>query len=58
MARELKLPPCDLRKATVEYARAHNPNNAEKGILTSDRVHLNEAGNKFVAETMLKVLDR
>jgi lysophospholipase L1-like esterase len=25
-------------------------------ILTNDRVHLNEAGNRFVAETMLKCL--
>ncbi len=58
LAKELKLPLCDLRKAFVDHLKDHNPDNAEKGILTSDRVHLNDAGNKFVAETMLKVLDR
>lgn len=57
LAKELKLALCDLRKATVDYVKEHNPENADKGILTSDRVHLNEAGNKFIAETMLKVLD-
>ncbi len=58
LAKELKLPLCDLRKAFVDYLKEHNPENVEKGILTSDRVHLNSDGNKFVAETMLKVLDR
>ena len=28
------------------------PGNAEKGILTTDRVHLNDAGNLFVANEM------
>ena len=58
LAKELKLPLCDLRKAFVDHLKDHNPDNAEQKILTSDRVHLNDAGNKFVAETMLKVLDR
>ena len=58
LAKELKLPLCDLRKAFVDHVKDHNSDNAEKGILTSDRVHLNDAGNKFVADTMLKVLDR
>lgn len=57
IAKELKLPLCDLRKAFVDHLKNHNPDNADKGILTSDSVHLNEAGDKFVAETMLKVLD-
>ncbi|MGC3972443.1 MAG: SGNH/GDSL hydrolase family protein [Pirellulales bacterium] len=56
LAKELNLPLCDLRKAFVDYVTANNPDDAEKGILTSDRVHLNAAGNKFVAETMLKTL--
>jgi lysophospholipase L1-like esterase len=30
----------------------HNPENNEKGILTSDRVHLNSTGQQFVAEAM------
>jgi lysophospholipase L1-like esterase len=57
LAKELKLPLCDLRKAFVDHLKDHNPDNADKGILTSDRVHLNQAGDKFVADTMLKVLD-
>ncbi|MBL8797041.1 MAG: SGNH/GDSL hydrolase family protein [Planctomycetia bacterium] len=56
VAKELKLPVCDLRKAFVEHLKANNAENQEKGILTTDRVHLNPAGNKLVAETMLKAL--
>lgn len=57
LAGELDLQLCDLRKAFVDHLKDNNPEDAEKGILTPDRVHLNEAGNKFVAGTMLKVLD-
>ncbi len=57
LAKELGLPLCDLRKAFVDYVAAHNLDDAEKGILTGDRVHLNGAGNKLVAETMLRTLD-
>lgn len=46
----------DLRREFLEYDRKNNPENAEKGILTTDRVHLNEKGNAFVAEQMIKVL--
>lgn len=56
VAAELKLPLCDLRKAFVDYLKDNNPEDKEKGVLTGDRVHLNEAGNKLVAETMLKML--
>jgi lysophospholipase L1-like esterase len=48
---------CDLRKGFVEYIAKNNPDNLEKGILTTDRVHLNPAGNRFVAEEILRVLD-
>src|SRR4051794_20516518 len=48
---------CDSRKAFADYLKEHNADDKEKGVLTGDRVHLNEAGNKFVAETMLKVID-
>ncbi len=34
----------------------NNKENKEEGILTSDRVHLNEKGNTFVAEKMLKAI--
>jgi isoamyl acetate esterase len=42
----------DLRKEFLAYNLVNNPENKEKSILTSDRVHLNEAGNKKVAELM------
>jgi lysophospholipase L1-like esterase len=44
----------DLRKAFLEYNLKNNPDNVESGILTSDKVHLNEKGNVFVAEKMMK----
>ncbi|WP_439555924.1 SGNH/GDSL hydrolase family protein [Dyadobacter sp.] len=47
---------CDLRKHFTEYLTKNNPENKEKGILTTDRVHLTEAGNKFLAEKMLDAL--
>ena len=56
MAKELSLPVCDLRKSFGTYLLANNPANAEKGILTVDRVHLNDAGNLFVAKEMWAVI--
>jgi len=56
IAKESNLPLVDLRKAFIEYEKANNPTNQEKGILTTDRVHLNDAGNLFVAGEMWKVL--
>ena len=56
-AKELKLPLCDLRKAFADHLKEHNKDNAAAKVLTSDRVHLNQAGNQFVADTMLKVID-
>jgi len=46
----------DLRKAFIEYEAKFNTENKALGILTSDRVHLNEAGNVFLAEVMWDVL--
>ena len=34
----------------------NNPDSKESGIVTTDRVHLNEKGNQMVAEEMWKVL--
>ena len=56
VAKETKAPLCDLRQAFLDHLKKHNPENRERGILTTDRVHLNEAGNRFVAEVMLKSL--
>jgi lysophospholipase L1-like esterase len=44
----------DLRKAFLDYNLKNNPDNVESGILTSDRVHLNDKGNELVAEKMMK----
>jgi lysophospholipase L1-like esterase len=56
VAKEKNVPLCDLRKAFIDYLKANNKDGKESGILTGDKVHLNEAGNKLVAETMLKML--
>jgi len=42
----------DLRSAFGEYERLNNKNNVDRGLLTSDGVHLNDAGNMFVAKLM------
>jgi lysophospholipase L1-like esterase len=55
VAKEMKVPLCDLRKAFQEYETANNKDDKEKGVLTGDGVHLNEAGNKLVAEAILKM---
>ncbi|MEA5461743.1 SGNH/GDSL hydrolase family protein [Arcicella sp. LKC2W] len=47
---------CDLRKEFQDYNVKNNPENKEKGILTTDRVHLNDLGNQFVAEKMLPLI--
>jgi isoamyl acetate esterase len=49
---------CDLRSAFTAYLKSHNPTNEEKGILTVDRVHLNDEGNRFVAEQILTTLNQ
>jgi lysophospholipase L1-like esterase len=58
VAKDTKVPVCDLRQAFVDHLKKNNPENKASGILTSDRVHLNEAGNRLVAETMLKSLGK
>ncbi len=46
----------DLRKAFHDYSVANNPKNEDRGVLTTDRVHLNEKGNAFVAAEMWKAI--
>ena len=48
----------DLRKSFLDYNLKNNPENKEKGILTSDRVHLNAKGNQLVADEMWKVVKK
>ncbi len=47
---------CDLRKIFLEFLAEHNPNNRDRNILTTDRVHLNELGNELVAKSFADVL--
>jgi poly(3-hydroxybutyrate) depolymerase len=46
----------DLRKRFMEFLATHNGDNAAVGLLTGDTVHLNAAGNRFVADCMLEAL--
>ncbi len=46
----------DLNREFVDYLRRHNPLAAESKVLTTDGVHLNGAGNRFVAARMLEAL--
>lgn len=51
-----KLPLVDLRKVFLDYNKLNNPENRESGILTTDRVHLNDKGNELVAAEMWKAI--
>jgi len=57
LAEKNNLPLVDLRKGFLDYAKQNNPENKEQGILTTDRVHLNEKGNEFVAAEMWKAIE-
>ena len=46
----------DLRRKFINYLRTFNPLDREKNVLTTDGVHLNAAGNDFVAQQMLNAL--
>jgi lysophospholipase L1-like esterase len=46
----------DLRNAFLNYENQNNANNQESGILTKDRVHLNDTGNQLVAAEMMQRL--
>jgi lysophospholipase L1-like esterase len=48
---------CDLRKAFQDHLTKSNPDDKDRGVLTSDRVHLSEAGNRLVADTVLAAID-
>ena len=56
LAKKNELAIVDLRKAFLDYNQKNNPENKDRGILTTDRVHLNARGNQFVADEMWKVI--
>jgi len=47
----------DLRKIFMDYLAENNINNDAAGILTTDGVHLNEKGNKLIADQMIKFIN-
>ena len=47
----------DLRKKFKEYISENNDQNMPIGVLTSDGVHLNNEGNKLIADEMIKFLN-
>lgn len=58
VAKETGTPLVDIRKAFQEHLAKSNPNDRERGILTLDRAHLSDAGNRLVAEAILAAIDK
>ena len=52
IAAEQQLTLVDMRAEFEAHEKTNNPNNLDRGILTADGVHLNDAGNIFVAKLM------
>ena len=55
-ATEKKIALVDCRKLFLEYSARNNPKQLDKGILTYDRVHLNDAGNQLVADAVWEAI--
>jgi len=53
MAKEKACGLVDLRKAFTDYNFGHNETDCYSSILTTDGVHLNQKGNKMVADMLL-----
>ena len=47
----------DLRKIFIDYIYENNPKNSPSGILTYDGVHLNDQGNKLIADQMINFIN-
>lgn len=56
IAAKYDCPVADLRKDFLKHNLEKNKDNKESGILTTDRVHLNEAGNQLVADVFYKLI--
>ena len=50
IARNKNVELIDLRKAMLSYLAANNSANTSNGILTLDGVHMNDKGNRFLAD--------
>jgi lysophospholipase L1-like esterase len=58
IAEKSSLPLCDLRKIFKDYDAVKNTEDKEKGILTTDGVHLNTEGNQAVAANLMLLLKK
>jgi lysophospholipase L1-like esterase len=56
IAADQQLTIVDMRREFESYEQSNNPDNLDKGLLTVDGVHLNEAGNLFVARLMANAI--
>lgn len=56
VAVEHNVPLLDLRAAFINHLKAYNVANSHQGVLTTDGVHLNDTGNRFVAVRMLEAV--
>jgi isoamyl acetate esterase len=56
IAAKYDCPVADFRKEFLKYNLEKNTTNKESGILTTDRVHLNDIGNQFVADILYKMI--
>ncbi|HEX7903238.1 MAG TPA: SGNH/GDSL hydrolase family protein [Chitinophagaceae bacterium] len=56
IATKNNLPVVDLRKIFLDYNLKNNAENKDRGVLTTDRVHLNAKGNQVVAQEMWKAI--
>jgi len=46
----------DLRQAFIDYLRKQNSRSLSRGILTKDGVHMNDAGNRLIAQQVCDAL--
>lgn len=56
VAQEKNTKLCDLRAEFKSYLKNNNPVDQNEGILTTDGVHMNPEGNRFIAEKMMSCL--
>jgi lysophospholipase L1-like esterase len=54
---DLQLPVCDIRELFQNYIQENNINDADNSILTTDGVHLNDLGNRLIAEALLEKIE-
>ena len=57
LSSELNTDLLDLREIFMNYISENNPNNESFGITTYDGVHLNDLGNKLIADEMLRFIN-